>query len=131
MAEKTYPMTLAEKEKLEKELEELKFAFTCGKTTFSNSVVIAKNGGTLALGQGETKRAWAVEEAIDRAGEKAKGAVLASDGFFFRDTIELLYKAGIEVIVQPGGSVKDQEVIDYANEHDICLVFTNIRHFRH
>lgn len=115
----------------EKELEELKFAFTCCKTTFSNSVVIAKNGGTLALGQGETKRSWAVEEAIDRAGEKAKGSVLASDGFFFRDTIELLDKAGINVIVQPGGSVKDQEVIDYANENGICLVFTNIRHFRH
>ncbi|NMW84361.1 bifunctional phosphoribosylaminoimidazolecarboxamide formyltransferase/IMP cyclohydrolase [Peptoniphilus sp. AGMB00490] len=115
----------------EKELEELKFAFTCCKATFSNSVVIAKDGGTLALGQGETKRSWAVEEAIDRAGEKAKGAVLASDGFFFRDTIELLDKAGIDVIVQPGGSVKDQEVIDYANENGICLVFTNIRHFRH
>lgn len=115
----------------EKELEELKFAFTCCKPTFSNSVVIAKDGGTLALGQGETKRSWAVEEAIERAGEKAKGAVLASDGFFFRDTIELLYKAGIDVIVQPGGSVKDQEVIDFANENNICLVFTNMRHFRH
>ncbi|WP_273497575.1 bifunctional phosphoribosylaminoimidazolecarboxamide formyltransferase/IMP cyclohydrolase [Peptoniphilus rhinitidis] len=115
----------------EKELEELKFAFTCCKSTFSNSVVISKNGGTLALGQGETKRSWAVEESIERAGEKAKGAVLASDGFFFRDTIELLSKAGIEVIAQPGGSVKDSEVIDYANEHNICLVFTNVRHFRH
>lgn len=115
----------------DKELEELKFAFTCCKTTFSNSVVIAKNGGTLALGQGETKRSWAVEEAIERAGEKIKGAVLASDGFFFRDTIELLDKAGIDVIVQPGGSVKDQEVIDYANENNICLVFANMRHFRH
>ena len=72
-----------------------------------------------------------MEEAIERAGEKIKGAVLASDGFFFRDTIELLDKAGIEVIVQPGGSVKDQEVIDYANENNICLVFTNMRHFRH
>ena len=72
-----------------------------------------------------------MEESIERAGEKAKGAVLASDGFFFRDTIELLSKAGIEVIAQPGGSVKDSEVIDYANEHNICLVFTNVRHFRH
>ncbi|MDU6743945.1 bifunctional phosphoribosylaminoimidazolecarboxamide formyltransferase/IMP cyclohydrolase [Peptoniphilus harei] len=122
---------VSNREPTEKELEELKFAFTCCKTSFSNSVVIAKDGGTLALGQGETKRSWAVEEAIERAGEKIKGAVLASDGFFFRDTIELLDKAGIDVIVQPGGSVKDQEVIDYANENNICLVFTNMRHFRH
>lgn len=115
----------------EEELEELKFAFTAVKSSASNSVVIAKDGGTLAIGQGETKRSWAVEEAIERAGEKAKGAAFASDGFFFRDTIELLHKAGIEVIVQPGGSVKDKEVIEYANENNMCVVFTNIRHFRH
>lgn len=113
------------------ELKELKFAFTCAKTTASNSVVIAKDGATLAIGQGETKRAWAVEEAIKRAADKAKGAVFASDGFFFKDTIELLDKAGIEVIVEPGGSVKDSEVIKYANENNICVVFTHVRHFRH
>ncbi|MET3616909.1 phosphoribosylaminoimidazolecarboxamide formyltransferase/IMP cyclohydrolase [Peptoniphilus olsenii] len=115
----------------EEELKELKFAFTCAKTSASNSVVIVKDGATLAIGQGETKRAWAVEEAIKRAGEKAKGAVFASDGFFFKDTIELLDKAGIEVIVEPGGSVKDSEVIEYANENNICVVFTHVRHFRH
>ncbi|MBU5668806.1 bifunctional phosphoribosylaminoimidazolecarboxamide formyltransferase/IMP cyclohydrolase [Peptoniphilus sp. MSJ-1] len=115
----------------DEELEELKFAFACVKTSASNSVVIAKDGGTLAIGQGETKRSWAVEEAIERAGEKAKGAVLASDGFFFKDTIELLDKAGIDVMVEPGGSVKDPEVIEYANENNICLVFTHMRHFRH
>lgn len=115
----------------EEELSQLKFAFTAVKASASNSVVIAKDGGTLAIGQGETKRSWAVEEAIERAAEKAEGAVLASDGFFFRDTIKLLNEAGIDVIVQPGGSVKDQEVIEYANEHDMCVVFTHIRHFRH
>lgn len=115
----------------DEELEELKFAFTCVKSSASNSVVIAKDGGTLAIGQGETKRSWAVEEAIERAADKAKGAVLASDGFFFKDTIELLDKAGINVMVSPGGSVKDPEVIEYANANNICLVFTHIRHFRH
>ncbi|WP_308533943.1 bifunctional phosphoribosylaminoimidazolecarboxamide formyltransferase/IMP cyclohydrolase [uncultured Peptoniphilus sp.] len=115
----------------EEELKELKFAFECVKYTASNSVVIAKDGGTLGIGQGQTKRSWAVEEAIERAGEKIKGAVLASDGFFFVDTMELLYKAGVKVIIQPGGSVKDKDVIEYADEHNMTLVFTGLRHFRH
>ncbi|MDO5017929.1 MAG: bifunctional phosphoribosylaminoimidazolecarboxamide formyltransferase/IMP cyclohydrolase [Lagierella massiliensis] len=113
------------------ELEELEFAWKCAKTVASNGVVVAKDGQTLGIGQGETMRAWAVEEALDRAGEKVQGAVFASDGFFFKDTMELLKEKGIKSIIQPGGSVKDQEVIDYANENDMAIVFTHTRHFRH
>lgn len=115
----------------EKEMEDLKFAFKCVKYTASNSIVIAKDGASLGIGQGQTKRSWAVEEAIERAGEKIKGAVCASDGFFFRDTMELLNKAGVRAIIQPGGSVKDKEVIEYADEHEMAIIFTGIRHFRH
>ena len=115
----------------EEEMKDLKFAWACVKHTASNSIVIAKDGASLGIGQGQTKRSWAVEEAIARAGEKIKGAVCASDGFFFKDTIELLDKAGIKAVIQPGGSVKDKEVIEYANEHNMHLVFTGIRHFRH
>ena len=115
----------------EEEMKDLKFAWACVKHTASNSIVIAKDGASLGIGQGQTKRSWAVEEAIERAGEKIKGAVCASDGFFFKDTIELLDKAGIKAVIQPGGSVKDKEVIEYANEHNMHLVFTGIRHFRH
>ena len=115
----------------EEELKQLEFAWKCAKSVASNGVVVAKDGQTLGIGQGETMRAWAVEEALDRAGEKVKGAVFASDGFFFVDTMELLHEKGITAIIQPGGSVKDQDVIDYANEHDMAIVFTHTRHFRH
>ena len=115
----------------EDELKELEFAWKCAKTVASNGVVVAKEGQTLGIGQGETMRAWAVEEALNRAGEKVKGAVFASDGFFFKDTMELLKEKGITSIIQPGGSIKDQEVIDFANENDMAIVFTHTRHFRH
>lgn len=115
----------------DEELEELKFAFKCVKMSASNSVVVSKNRGTIGIGQGQTKRSWSVEEAIDRAGDKIEGAVFASDGFFFVDTMEILKNAGIKAIIQPGGSVKDGDVIKYANENDMTIVFTNIRHFRH
>lgn len=115
----------------EEELKQLEFAWKCAKSVASNGVVVAKDGQTLGIGQGETMRAWAVEEALDRAGEKVKGAVFASDGFFFVDTMQLLHEKGITAIIQPGGSVKDQDVIDYANEHDMAIVFTHTRHFRH
>lgn len=115
----------------EEEMKELRFAWTAVKASASNSVVVAKNGGTLGIGQGQTKRSWAVEEALERAGDKIEGAVFASDGFFFGDTMELLNKYGIKAIIQPGGSVKDAEVIEFADAHDMSVVFTHIRHFRH
>ncbi|MCI5839394.1 MAG: bifunctional phosphoribosylaminoimidazolecarboxamide formyltransferase/IMP cyclohydrolase [Peptoniphilaceae bacterium] len=115
----------------EKEIEDLKFAFLCVKAAASNGIVVAKDGATLGIGQGQTKRSRAVEEALERAGEKVEGSVVASDAFFFKDTVELMKKYNVKAVIQPGGSIHDKEVIDYANENDISVVFTHIRHFRH
>lgn len=116
----------------EKELKDLIFAWKVAKHIKSNGVVVAKNEGTLGLGLGEVNRAWAVENAINRAGDKIKGSVMASDGFFpFKDSIEILGKAGIKAVIQPGGSIRDQEVIEEANKNGIAMVFTGMRHFKH
>ena len=81
---------------------------------------------------GEVNRVWAVEAAIERAGHKIKGSVLASDGFFpFKDSVEALAKAGVKAIIQPGGSLRDEESIIEANKHGIAMVFTGLRHFKH
>ncbi len=116
----------------EDEMEDLIFAWKAAKNINSNGVVIAKEKGTIGIGLGEVNRFWAVEEAIERAGEKVKGSVIASDGFFpFSDSIEALGKAGIAAIIQPGGSVKDNDVIEAANKLGISMIFTGIRHFKH
>ncbi|NMA86359.1 MAG: bifunctional phosphoribosylaminoimidazolecarboxamide formyltransferase/IMP cyclohydrolase [Tissierellia bacterium] len=116
----------------EKEMEDLLFAWKSVKGVKSNGVLLAKNKGTIGIGMGETNRVWAVEKAIERAGEKAIGSVLASDGFFpFKDSIEALAKAGITAIIQPGGSLRDEESIIEADKHDIAMIFTGIRHFKH
>lgn len=115
----------------EAELVDLKFAWAAAKGIASNGVLIAKDGGTIGIGQGEVRRSWAVEEAIARAGDKIAGAVVASDGFFFADTIELLHAAGVVAVVQPGGSIHDAEVIELANKYNMSLILTGIRHFRH
>lgn len=114
----------------EKEIEDLKFAFKAVKFVASNGVVIVKDEATYSIGQGQTKRAWAVEEAIQRA-RSLDGVVMASDGFFFEDTIELLKQNGIKAVISPGGSVKDEAVIEAADKADISLIFTGTRHFRH
>lgn len=116
----------------DKELADLIFAWKAAKNISSNGVVIAKDKGTASIGLGEVNRFWAVENAIHRAGKKIKGSVLASDGFFpFKDSIEVLGKAGVKAIIQPGGSIKDKEVIEEANKYDIAMVFTGARHFKH
>lgn len=116
----------------EKELDDMVFAWKIAKHISSNGVVIAKDSASIGIGLGEVNRFWAVEEAIERAGDKVSGAVLASDGFFpFKDSIEAIAKAGVTCIIQPGGSIKDPEVIEAANKAKIKMVFTNIRHFRH
>lgn len=114
------------------EIDDMIFAWKVAKHISSNGVVIAKDGATLGIGLGEVNRFWAVEEAIERAGEGRNGGVLASDGFFpFKDSIEAIAKAGISCIIQPGGSIKDDEVVQEANKSKIKMVFTGIRHFRH
>jgi phosphoribosylaminoimidazolecarboxamide formyltransferase/IMP cyclohydrolase len=100
--------------------------------TSSNAIVLAKDGATVGIGAGQQNRVDAVRLACLRAGERANGAVAASDAFFpFRDGPDALAAAGVSLIVQPGGSVRDGESIAAANEHGIAMVFTDIRHFRH
>lgn len=116
----------------EKEMLDLLFAWKAVKGVKSNSVLLAKNKGTIGIGMGETNRVWAVEKAIERAGDKAQGSVLASDGFFpFKDSVEALAKAGITAIIQPGGSIRDEESIIEADKNNMAMIFTGIRHFKH
>ncbi|QQY80159.1 phosphoribosylaminoimidazolecarboxamide formyltransferase/IMP cyclohydrolase [Keratinibaculum paraultunense] len=116
----------------DKEMEDLLFGWKAVKGVKSNGVLLVKDKATIGIGLGEVNRIWAVENAIERAGDKAKCAVLASDGFFpFKDSVEALAKAGVTAIIQPGGSIRDEESIEEANKHDIAMVFTGIRHFKH
>ncbi|MEA5002788.1 MAG: bifunctional phosphoribosylaminoimidazolecarboxamide formyltransferase/IMP cyclohydrolase [Christensenella sp.] len=116
----------------EEELENLEFAFKVVKYVKSNGIAIAKGMGTLGIGPGQTNRIWAAEMAIERSGEDVKGAVLASDAFFpFDDCVEVAAKAGITAIIQPGGSIRDEDSIKKCDENGIAMIFTGIRHFRH
>ena len=97
--------------------------------------LIGKNRQLVASGVGQTSRVDALKQAIAKAGEfgfELNGAVMASDAFFpFADSVEIANKAGITAVIQPGGSVRDQDSIDYCNEHGMAMVFTGIRHFKH
>lgn len=118
-----------------RELEDLIFASKVCKHTKSNTIVLAKNKQLCASGTGQTSRVDALRQAIDKAtsfGLDLKGAVMASDAFFpFPDCVEIADKAGITAVIQPGGSIKDQLSIDYCNEHQMAMVFTGTRHFKH
>jgi len=119
----------------ERENEDLLFAWKVVKHVKSNAVVIAKDNATVGIGVGQTSRVDSLEVAIKKAKEfgfSLKGAVLASEAFFpFRDSVDKAAEVGITAIVQPGGSVRDPEVIQAADEHGIALVFTGMRHFKH
>ncbi|MBU5436437.1 bifunctional phosphoribosylaminoimidazolecarboxamide formyltransferase/IMP cyclohydrolase [Tissierella sp. MSJ-40] len=116
----------------EKEIEDLLFGWNAVKNIKSNAVVLVKDKGTIGIGMGEVNRVWAVKNAISRSEEKVKGSVLASDGFFpFKDSVEALAKAGVTAIIQPGGSLRDEESIIEANKNGITMIFTGIRHFKH
>jgi phosphoribosylaminoimidazolecarboxamide formyltransferase/IMP cyclohydrolase len=114
---------------------DLLFANKLVKHTKSNAIVLAKNRQLLASGTGQTSRVDALKQAIAKAqtfGFDLNGAVMASDAFFpFSDCVEIANEAGIKIVIQPGGSIRDQEVIDFCNEHDISMVCTGIRHFKH
>ncbi|MBI4432184.1 MAG: bifunctional phosphoribosylaminoimidazolecarboxamide formyltransferase/IMP cyclohydrolase [Candidatus Omnitrophica bacterium] len=114
------------------DMEDLLFAFkVCGYVK-SNAIVVATKGMTLGLGMGQPSRVDSCRAALTKAGKRSKGAVLASDGFFPKpDSIVLAKKYGIRAIVQPGGSIQDEVVIEAANRAKISMVFTGIRHFRH
>lgn len=114
------------------ELEDLLFAWKSVKNIKSNGIVIAKDKATIGIGAGEVNRFWATENAIRRSKEAVKNSVAASDGFFpFKDSIEALAKAGVKAIIQPGGSIKDKEVIEEADKNNIAMIFTGIRYFKH
>ena len=116
----------------EKELEDLRLAMKVVKHIKSNGIVIAKDQATVGIGPGQVNRIWAVENAIRQANTSLEGSVLASDAFFpFDDCVTAAAKAGVTAIIQPGGSIRDQESIDKANELGIAMVFCGIRHFKH
>ncbi len=119
----------------EDELKELLFAWNVVKTVKSNAIVLGNETGTVGIGAGQMSRVDSVKFAkfkADAAGLDTKGCVLASDAYFpFRDNIDEAHKIGVKAIIQPGGSIRDQEVIDACNEYGIAMVFTGIRHFRH
>lgn len=117
------------------EIEDLLFASKICKHTKSNTIILVKNKQLCAGGTGQTSRVDALEQAITKAKTfnfNLKGAVMASDAFFpFPDCVEIAGNAGIEAVIQPGGSIKDQLSIDYCNENNIGMVFTGTRHFKH
>jgi len=133
--------SLLDKEKLkivtEKQIDEtlwvdLILAWKVVKHVKSNAIVVVKDGKTVGIGCGQTNRVKAVEDALKKMDMDTRSAVLASDGFFpFADSIQLAAQNNIEVIIQPGGSIKDQEVINACNELKIAMAFTNLRHFKH
>ncbi|SEN73952.1 bifunctional phosphoribosylaminoimidazolecarboxamide formyltransferase/IMP cyclohydrolase [Lihuaxuella thermophila] len=123
---------VTERKPSEEEWKQLLFAWKVVKHVKSNAIVLAKNSRTLGVGAGQMNRVGAAEIAIRQAGEEAAGSVMASDAFFpMKDTVEKAAAAGITAIIQPGGSIRDQESIDEANKHGIAMVFTGMRHFKH
>ncbi|OZU87678.1 bifunctional phosphoribosylaminoimidazolecarboxamide formyltransferase/IMP cyclohydrolase [Virgibacillus indicus] len=116
----------------EKELKDLLFAWKAVKHVKSNAIVLAKDKQTIGIGAGQMNRVGSAKIAIEQAGGKAEGSVLASDAFFpMPDTVEAAVKAGVTAIIQPGGSKRDQDSIDVCDKHGITMVYTNMRHFKH
>ena len=114
------------------EMDSLRFAWVVAAHTKSNAIVVARGVQAVGIGAGDQSRVGAAQRAVAKAGDRAKGAVAASDAFFpFRDGLDTLTEAGVTAVVEPGGSRNDQEVIDAANEAGAALIFTGTRHFRH
>jgi len=114
------------------ELKDMLFAWKVNKHVKSNSIVFAKDDVTVGIGAGQMSRVDAVNLAIMKNEDKIKGSVMSSDAFFpFRDGVDQAAKAGVKAIIQPGGSIRDGEVIKAADEHNIAMVFTGIRLFKH
>jgi phosphoribosylaminoimidazolecarboxamide formyltransferase / IMP cyclohydrolase len=123
---------VTEAEPTAEQWNDLRFAWTVAKHVKSNAIVLAKDGAAVGVGAGQMSRVESTELAARRAGDRARGTACASDAFFpFRDGLDAAVSAGAVAIIQPGGSVRDDEVIAAANEHGIPMVFTGKRHFRH
>ncbi|HEY4712223.1 MAG TPA: bifunctional phosphoribosylaminoimidazolecarboxamide formyltransferase/IMP cyclohydrolase [Dehalococcoidia bacterium] len=126
------PRVVTRRQPSEAELPDLFFAWKAVKGIKSNAIVISKDKTLLGMGAGQPSRVVSVELALKRAGDRAKDSVLASDAFFpFADGPELAIKHGVTAIIQPGGSVRDKEVIELADKHNVAMVFTGVRHFKH
>jgi phosphoribosylaminoimidazolecarboxamide formyltransferase/IMP cyclohydrolase len=114
------------------ELDALEFAWKVVKHVKSNAIVYAGRDSTMGIGMGQTSRVASAKSGAINASESLSGTVVASDGFFpFRDSIDNIRRMGVTAVIQPGGSLKDKEVIAAANEQDLAMLFTDIRHFRH
>jgi len=123
---------VSKREPTKSELDDLLFAWTVVKHIKSNAIVFVKDKATVGVGAGQMSRVDSVKIASMKAGDRAKGAVMASDAFFpFRDGVDEAFKAGITAVIEPGGSKRDQEVIDAVNEHGMAMVFTSQRVFKH
>lgn len=120
---------LTERKPTEEEMKDMIFAMKVCKYVKSNAIVVAKNGTATGIGGGQVNRIWAAQQALERAKD---GLVLASDAFFpFDDVVKEAAKYGIKAIIQPGGSIRDEDSIKACNENDISMVFTGLRHFKH
>ena len=124
--------SVTEKKVDESQQRDIEFGLKVVKHVKSNAIVVVKDGQTLGIGAGQMNRVGSCKIALEQAGEKARGAVLASDAFFpMRDSADFAADYGIAAIVQPGGSIRDQESIDACNEKGVAMVFSKIRHFKH
>ena len=116
----------------EETLADLAFAWRACRAVKSNAILLAKDGASVGIGMGQVNRVDSCKLAVERAGDRAPGSVAASDAFFpFRDGLDAAADAGVAAVIQPGGSVRDDEVIAAADEHGLAMVFTGERHFRH
>jgi phosphoribosylaminoimidazolecarboxamide formyltransferase/IMP cyclohydrolase len=126
------PRVVSGRQPTDAELADLLFAWKAVKGIKSNAIVVAKDQTLLGMGAGQPSRVVSVELALKRAGDRARSSVLASDAFFpFTDGPELAIKQGVTAIIQPGGSIRDRDVIELADKYDVAMVFTGVRHFRH
>ncbi|MDP4090512.1 MAG: bifunctional phosphoribosylaminoimidazolecarboxamide formyltransferase/IMP cyclohydrolase [Bacillota bacterium] len=122
-------VTVTDAKPTDKEIEDMEFGMKVVKYVKSNAIVVVKDKKAIGIGGGQVNRIWAATQALDRAGD---GVVLASDAFFpFHDVVDEAAKFGIRSIIQPGGSIRDQESIEACNKYGISMVFTGIRHFKH
>jgi phosphoribosylaminoimidazolecarboxamide formyltransferase/IMP cyclohydrolase len=114
------------------ERADLRFAWAVAKHVKSNAIVLARGGMVVGVGAGQMSRVDSVHMAVRKAGDRARGSVLASDAFFpFRDNVDMAAAAGVTAIVQPGGSKRDLDSIAACDEHALAMIFTGVRHFRH
>ena len=130
----TNDMCVTERKPSESELQDMNFGWRIVKHVKSNAIVVVKDGMTLGVGAGQMNRVGSAEIALEqaKAAGVTEGLVLASDGFLpFDDTVELASKYGVEAIVQPGGSIRDEDAVKKANEKGIAMLMTGMRHFKH